>query len=511
MDSNLTGERRPMAVHRLPQRAATRSRDLLRARIAVRPNALTLIATLAALVAIAVRLPFFAWPLTVDEAGYAYGAHWWSQGLTLYSDDLWFDRPQGIFVAYRIGMFLFGDSTEAMRLHGALWSAATTVFVVLLAYRILNLRAAAVAGTLVAVLSVAPVIDGFASNAEVFMLAPATGAAYLIWRGRWTTAGLLVGISILMKPSGGAILLLGLAWLFSERAPRRAWIAFVSASALPLAIALIHGIATVGLHDYLYATVFFRLSTGGEGDPLLQLITGWDKVTPVILPLLLLAAFGSRALQSRPSSRKFMSIWLAMSMLGVAMGGNWFEHYFLQIVPPLAVFAAAALTVPSWIPSVGRWWSTHLPARLRATTLAIVPALVALVVLIVPWAVLPPAEGATRLYDMNGYQQNEEIAAYLAAQTEPTDEIFIAFSHASLLYLSGRRSSTPYLYKQQTTEIPGALEGQAADVSAGRPALVFLIPLQLERYDPEGLIRAALPAHYEYDRSFWSAEVWRRR
>jgi len=501
VDSNLIRER-PAIV--------AQPRALL-ARIAVRPNALTLIAIASALLTLAVRLPFLDWPLTVDEAGYAYGAHWWSAGYGLYSDELWFDRPQGIFVAYRAGIWLFGESTQAFRIIGSLWSAASAIFVVLLAGRMLSTRAAAVAGPLFAVLSVAPVIDGFASNAEVFMLAPATAATYFVWRGRWATAGLLVGIAILMKPSGGGVVLLGLAWLFAGRESRGAWLSFLAGSALPLAVAFVHGALTAGLHGYLYATVIFRLTTGGEGDPLVQFLTGWDKTTPLMLPLLLVAIAGSRSLRAHPRERKFIFLWFGVSMLGIAMGGNWFEHYFLQAVPPLVMFAAAAFTVPRWSTALARWWSTRASAGLRAATQSAVPALVALGALVLPWAMLPPAEGATRLYDMNGYEQNEEIAAYLAERTEPTDQIFIAFSHASLLYLTGRLSSSPYLYKQQTTEVPGALESQAADLRAGVPALVFLLPLQLERYDPDDLIRNALAPHYEYDRSFRSAEVWKRR
>jgi hypothetical protein len=77
---------------------------------------------------------------------------------------------------------------------------------------------------------------------------------------------------------------------------------------------------------------------------------------------------------------------------------------------------------------------------------------------------------------MNGYEQNEEIAAYLAERTESTDQIFIALSHVSLLYLTGRLSSSPYLHQQQTTGISGALESQFADLRNGVPALVFAHP-----------------------------------
>ncbi len=476
---------------------------------------LTVIVVASVAVAFAVRVPFFFWPLTVDEAGYAYGARWWFDGVTMYSDELWFDRPQGIFLAYQSGMAFLGGSTEAIRIIGAAWSMVTTAGIVLVSSRMFNLRIAAIAGPLFAVLSAAPLIDGYVSNAEVFMIAASTLSAYFMWRKRWFTAGLLVGVAVLLKPSGGAALVFGLLWLLQLRAPRRDWLALVAGTALPLLLAFLHGVITVGADDYLYATVFFRLSTGGEGDPLVQLFEGWSKVTPVILPLVLVVVFGARGLRKWPTQYRFLSLWAATASLGVALGGNWWEHYFLQVIPPLTVMVAVVVDAAA----VAVRDSTLVPLRFlrrvpsfNAAVLAgTVASIAAAGALVAPWAVMDPVEGSSRLYDMTGYQRNEEIAEYLAARTGPDDEIFIGLSHASLVYLTGRKSSTPYLYKQQTSEIPGALADIVDDLRAGTPAYVLVIPTQLEMHDPSDSIRDALDERYVYERSFWSAEVWRRR
>jgi len=480
----------------------------------IRPQLVAIIA-LSVLLAFAVRVPFFFWPLTVDEAGYAYGARWWFDGLTMYSDELWFDRPQGIFLAYQSGMAFLGGSTEAIRVIGAIWSMATTALVVLIAARMFGLRVAAIAGPLFAVMSVAPLIDGYAANAEVFMIAAATASAYCLWQRRWLGAGLFLGVAILLKPSGAVGLLLGLAWLFNERAARRDWALFLAGTGLPLLLAFIHGALTVGVGDYLYAIAFFRLTTGGEGDPLLQLIEGWSRVMPVIFPLILVALVGRRALHAHPIPYRFLSIWIGTASLGIAMGGNWWEHYFLQALPPLILIVAVVLeawVLSAWrsgrgvLSSLGR-----LSTQTGAASVGVVAAAVAFVALILPWAVMDPVEGSTQLYDMNGYQGNEEIAGYLADRTEPSDEVLIGLSHASLLYLTGRLNSSPYLYKQQSSEIPGAIQDIADEVARGVPAYVLVLPFQLELYDPDGLIWEALRDRYEYDRSFRSAEVWRRR
>src|SRR5215831_16298460 len=67
-----------------------------------------------ALLAVIVRIPFLSVPLMSDEGGYGYAAYWWSKGLHLY-DELWFDRPQAIFVLYRIIFSTLGSSVVSIR------------------------------------------------------------------------------------------------------------------------------------------------------------------------------------------------------------------------------------------------------------------------------------------------------------------------------------------------------------------------------------------------------------
>ena len=90
---------------------------------------------LAAAVSLALRLPFLSVPLITDEAGYAYVAYWLARGQALYRD-LWFDRPQGIFLIYGAILRLVGESTEAIRLAAGLYNAGTTVLLGLLGARL---------------------------------------------------------------------------------------------------------------------------------------------------------------------------------------------------------------------------------------------------------------------------------------------------------------------------------------------------------------------------------------
>ena len=59
-----------------------------------------------------------------DEGGYAYVAHFWSGDSQLYRD-IRYDRPQAIFLIYKLCLFIFGGSVEAIRLAAALYNALT--------------------------------------------------------------------------------------------------------------------------------------------------------------------------------------------------------------------------------------------------------------------------------------------------------------------------------------------------------------------------------------------------
>ena len=85
----------------------------------------------AALASFVLHLPFLTTPLSVDEGGYGYVAHWWASGADLYGD-VWVDRPQGLLLLYRWAEALPGSDRLDIRLMAALWSCAIAVVLGLL-------------------------------------------------------------------------------------------------------------------------------------------------------------------------------------------------------------------------------------------------------------------------------------------------------------------------------------------------------------------------------------------
>lgn len=441
-----------------------------------------------AALAVLVRAPFFFWPLLDDEGAYAYTAYWWSRGLTLYSDELWFDKPQAIFVAYKAGSLLLGDATWAIRLWAALWAAGATVIVWLIARRLFDGRVAVTAALLYALFSAHTHIDGYSANAEVFMLLPATLSAYYLLRGQPAAAGLAASAAVVLKPSGASALLLGVAWFAYMREGWRHWLRFaVASAALPVA-ALAHGALTVGLRDYLDAVVWQRVAVA-RPNQLTATVRGLVNTFPVWAPLGVLARFGMPGMHGR--ARVFLILWLLSSMAGIAMGGNWWPHYFMQLMPPLAVVAGAGLS---------RLWSSTV-ARRWAGLLLVIAALFVPAEL----ASAGPHQGSWDFWRRNGYLVAEDAASYIRARTTEADEIFVAFTHADVQHLTRRRSSSPYLYLRLLLAYPGAFDRLIESIDAREPAYVLLMRPSRDAL-AEGTFLQALRRGYEVERVF-EAEI----
>jgi 4-amino-4-deoxy-L-arabinose transferase-like glycosyltransferase len=448
-----------------------------------------------------VRLPFLSWPLTVDEGSYAYTAHWWFGGLTLYSADLWFDRPQAIFLAYEAGMRLLGESTLAIRLWGALWAAVSTYGAYLIAFRLWGQRAAWGALVLSAIFCTAPHIEGFTANGELFMLAPAILSAYCLLTRRWAWAGALASLAFLLKPSGVMAVVLGVAWLGCVRAGWRDWLGFaVAAAPLPI-LSLLHAALTIGIGPYLDAIIWYRLGVNVASgyQPEGPALDGWVRTLSVWGPLLLPAAAALSQLRGRALA--FVCLWLATSVAGIAIGGHWLMHYFAQLVLPLAALAGAGVV--------------FLVAEARlAIRWVTVPVLAwGLIVFLsseVWYAAMPAAVASNQLYRRPGYLIGEEVGAYLRAHTTSDDRLYVAFYEAETYQLGGLRSTTPYLFRLDLEQLPGAFDSVVRGIENRAPTYVLDLKQGLDpRLDTQRFYRA-LTAAYVPEKNFAGAVLYHR-
>jgi len=257
-----------------------------------------------AAVSVALRLPFLSVPLITDEGGYAYVAHWMARGLTLYRD-LWFDRPQGIFLLYGGQMALLGDSTEAIRLGAALFNALTLLLLYGLTASLAGPLAGLAAAGLFAVSSAAPAIEGFTANGELYMNLFVVAALWLASSRRWFLAGMVLALAVAVKPTSlvGAAPALAVLALWGESWGRPSLSTVVRRGAMGAAGAVLaaapfiaHGVWT-DPRVYWYSIAGFRVQAHSAFSAGPALLGDFGQTAPsvlaALLPLWLLAAAGA--------------------------------------------------------------------------------------------------------------------------------------------------------------------------------------------------------------------------
>ena len=441
-----------------------------------------------------IRIPFLAVPLTNDEGGYAYVAHFMSPHYQLYRD-IPFYRPQAIFYLYRL-ILVFGTRVEAFRLFAALYNAATVGAMFILARMVSSRRTAVAVAVMFSLFSAAPSMEGFTANAEIFAQLPIVLAAILTWRQRWAWAGIMAASAVLLKPSGVSALVLAVSWAFvtgaSLRGAARTCIAFT----LGLLPSVLHG-AWIGWQYYLDSMFRYRANyaTGGSfgfRTQLVRLTLGVVHTAPSWGIPASLAAVGASGKSDR--ARLFGLLWLGASAAGMAMGGFWYWHYFIQAVPPLALLAGIGL--PALARGRSRWfWS--------------VPIAVSIVLFSREVALWTSSRNAIswQVFGKPAYLLSDDIVAIIDSNTMASDSIFVAFGEAQIYYLARRKASFPHMYYADFYYSEELFDGAVNSIRRGQPAVVVVaqppppqrmswetfMELLSSRYEPIRILHAGPP------------------
>jgi len=446
-----------------------------------------LVALGATALAVLIRLPFFGAPLTADEGGYAEAARLWDHGATLYRD-IWVDRPQGLVLIFR-GVLQIGSSTNTIRAAAAVVGALSVLGTMLLAFRLTRSRTTALAcGLLMATFGASPFLESFTLAGELLaslaaILSLLAFAAYLRSRTPWwlVAAGLGSGCAVMIKQSGfdAALAILAyLAWTERRRAVRPGAVV-LSAAAAPVVAGLL---AAVSPHRWWFAVVGYR----GSGD---SIVTGsfvhrldlLQQSLPAAAEglglLVLLGALGWRG------SPLLVRVWLGAALLGVIGGGNFHYHYYLQLVPPLAVLAGAGV-------------ETLLARRGGLLPAVFAGAAIATVALTVPLMFDSARAQARAIWPHDPHLQHDAaVVRYVRAHTRPGRRILVVWAAADVYFLADRAPVIPYMWLRNIQAVPGARADAQRALAAKRPALV-IESQQAGSADPSGRTTAILATEY---------------
>jgi hypothetical protein len=288
-------------------------------------------------------------------------------------------------------------------------------------------------------------------NTELLFNLPASAALFFFVRAEkggqgkdWFFCGLCAAIATLFKHQAGilivALLLAQLWFRISDLRAHRAlpenhaevtWVGL--GFALPWTLALSFYAARGQLAAFWEWNVFRNLgyiSVGATGQPVLRAAKAIVICVLGATPLpWLLSLRGIRGPSDR--IRTTLALLLALSWIPVCMGGRFYEHYFLQFVPPLALLGAPVL-VKLWDqwPTLSRW------ARLTLRGLAVLPPLATLVVAF--------GLGLTHRYPTQNVRA-VELARWLDAHSQPVDKLFVWGHFSPIYYLAEREPGTRYL------------------------------------------------------------------
>ena len=388
---------------------------------------------------VATRLPAFVVPVfNSDETFLATQAHVIEQGGQLYHDAI--DRKPPIVPYLYAATFDFFDTTGlwSVRIMAMLAVAGTAFMLAMEARRRYGERAGWMAGILCvgALVAFAP-MDGQAANFEVFMLPSMTAAILFARRGRGFLAGVMVALAALAKQTGAATLLPVLYLIMRARGKRGVG-AVGAGFSIPLALAAL----AMGPSQLFYWTVQGNGSYVGMKTFSSQVITIFLFMTSMWLvcniPLVwkLPQAWLARREFSLDGERDTdLWLWSLSAAVSVAVGLRFFGHYYMQLVPPLALLAAGALAR-----GAKRWADATM-------ALALVAAL---------------GFGLAGFVYRPGVPEPnyESVSRYLASVTNPDDPIFVWGSVPEIYWASGRKPATRFITSPFLT---GNYAGRPAD------------------------------------------------
>ncbi|MFI9612194.1 ArnT family glycosyltransferase [Streptomyces sp. NPDC052023] len=413
---------------------------------------LPLLAALACLT----RVPSFVRPLWNPDEGYlAVQARLLAHGGELYETVV--DRKPPLVPWLYEGAFALAgsESLAPVRVLAVLAQLLTAVLLASLARRRWGDRAGRTAGVLYLLVSVGlNPEDAQAAGFEVFMLPCTAAAMWCADRRRWGWAGTAVAGAFLAKQTGAAVLLPVL-WLYVRNggAARGGLLRLAAGAVVPVLGAALATDPAGFVFWTVTGSAAYASFTGSELHVLSRglanaalLAVGCAGLLPPVV----------RALRVVRAGAAELWLWPAASAGAVLAGFHFFGHYYLQLLPPLALLATAALQV--------------LP-RERLVTAVLTSALCC--GLFLAWGLFAPRPELDHV---------QRLAQATARRSEPGDRVLVWGMHPETYWLADRTPASRYLTAGLLTNYSGGRNG----------------PQVGEKYGVEGAwpaFRAELAAH----------------
>jgi hypothetical protein len=423
---------------------------------------------------IIVRTRLLDAPLERDEGEHGYMAQTLLQGYAPWQLAYNLKLP-GTDAAYALFIAIFGQTAAAIRLGLLIVNVATVFLMVLLGKRLSGVDAGLVTGAAYCLLSSSQGVYGTIAHSTHFVVFFAVLATLMLLhakdRSLWLFAtGIAYGLAFLMKQPGlafGAFGLLCVAWRWRKLKPVAACAAGI---ALPYGL-LCLALWRAGTFQRFWFWTVTLAQAFASGHPLSSQSKALGAAFPLVvqstLALWILAALGLLVSLRIPATRRagaFTGVLLIFSAIAVSAGGVFNPHYFVLMLPAIAL--ANGLLVHEW-------------PRIAAISLFGLACAASVLLQANYFFRMAPYEFERSSYGLNPFPEAEQVAGYIRQHSSPLDTIAVVGSEAEIYFYSQRRAATGYLFTYGLMEThPYALPSQFEMIheieSSGPAYLVFV-------------------------------------
>lgn len=447
----------------------------------------------------AIRIRLRNAPLERDEGEYAYAGQLMLQGDPPYHSAYNMKLP-GTYAAYALIMACFGQTVAGIRIGMLLVLTANTLLLFFLVKRLFGIIAGTVAAasyTLLANRLGTMSLDGHATH---FIMLMALAGVLLLLHAIVTqkastlfASGLLLGLSFLMKQHGILFVMFGFFfWAWSEWKQERNWRRLffrarilIAGMILPFLMTCLIAWYTGVFRQFWFWTIYY----GAAYEKILKLSDGWITFRmiwpwfprPVILWITaifgLTAVFWSRRGRDQ---RVFVLGFVLASILAVVPGLYFRPHYFLVLLPAVALLNGLAISAVH----------DYLQKRSVSSALALIP----ITFFVVSYLTslqgqrkylfkMDPLHVHREMHLNHGFPEARAVADYIRDHSSGPDQIAIFGSEPEIFFYSHRHSATGYMYMYPLMENqPFAFQMQKnmiEEVKTAQPKIVVFVDNEL--------------------------------
>lgn len=477
------------------------------------------------LLPVVLYLPFLRAPFERDEGVYATIAQGLLGGQVPYRD-LFDNKPPLVYGWYAFSFLLFGETVVAPRIVASVLLSFTTLSLFGQARMMFPRGVAYAAAAMFAVSTGLPWV-ALHANTEAYMLLPLMASLLAFTIGmrrdnlRWfLLAGALGGLAMLTKQVAVwnlvALAIAGSVWRW--RGCGSGWqsvfpaLWLLTGAGVVTAVVALPFVAVGALDDLLYANFIYNWLYVGAlsvGQRLFQMGAFLLLFFGVAAPLVVGALAGLWLAWRRRGTvaHYLLFLWALASIAGVASGGQFFPHYFMQLLPVMAILTAVVI--------YERFGGQEM--RLIGKSTPTVAALLVAISLATNGILyVVPKQAEQQVYEPIYYQEEWEsesraLAAYIEARTGPEDTIFNFGRESQIYFYADRRPAVRYFYDWAYLYDNATLPRTMEALRQAKP--VYIIDSTqppLFKSEPQPLpLKELLAEDYQYVGRIYFADVYR--